>query len=441
MNSPGFIDTLKELEQRFSTSNKSSLSNIQSFLKRLGDPHKHLPPTFHIAGTNGKGSTAAFLKAILMAAGYRVHIFTSPHLVRFTERIVLENEEITEEIFLHFLKQVLNALKDEPLTWFELMTAVALLAFSKTPGDVVILETGMGGRLDATNVIEHPICTLITSISLDHQAFLGNEMSQIAVEKAGIFKEKCPVITCSQPTEVMTILEKNAQGKNCHFYSEPEDWKVNKLDQQFEFEFKGKKTCYPLPALKGQHQLQNAGLALTALNVTADSFPMSDTAIHKGLTNVQWPARLQLLKDHPYSNLMPINTPLYLDCAHNEGSMQVLVDFIQTLHAADHHQSSPPPLIIFGALRKRNIAPMLKILYGHVQEIIGVPIKGEDSYSGDEIADCAVSIGFGSYGASGMHQAIEYASKILFANQSIIICGSLYLAGQVLAEQQPSITL
>ena len=318
MNSWAFNQKIKLLTRRYPSSQKLGTTHILSLLNDLGNPQNHLPPTIHIAGTNGKGSTQAFLKSILMAEQYRVHAYISPHLVRFTERITLANHEITEDRFIHYLNQALSTLSNQPITWFELCTAVALLAFHSTPGEAVILETGMGGRLDATNVIKAPACTVITSLSYDHQHHLGDRLALIATEKAGIFKTNVPVVTCHQPPEARDVLRDHAQHNNCRLYEQGREWQCVQRDQTLYFTFLNQSQAYVLPNLIGSHQIQNAGLALATLFVLKDILSVTLAAINQGLGQAHWPGRLQNLKNHPYQKLLPENISLYLDGAHDE---------------------------------------------------------------------------------------------------------------------------
>lgn len=390
-----------------------SLGRVVALLQRLGDPHKNIPPVVHVAGTNGKGSVIAFMRAMLEGAGYRVHVFSSPHLVRFNERIRLAGELISEEALTEVLEQCEAVNDGDPVTFFEITTAAAYLAFSRTPADIVLLETGLGGRLDATNVIDHPALSIITPVSLDHQQFLGNSIEEIMAEKAGILKPGVTCITAAQDPKALSVLTAKATEIGAPLIVEGRDWSVDK--------------AMPRPSLPGVHQMHNAGLAITALDTLAD-FIVSDTAIKQGLTAATWPARLQHLSEGVLVDLLPPDWELWLDGGHNPASAQVLVEHAQ-------QWQDKPLYLIVGMLNSKDLQTYLKAWEGQVSSLKGVAIPGEDNtLSAANIVAAGERWCITSSPASSISAALKEIVAQNPAPARVLICGSLYLAGTVLAE-------
>ncbi|MEC7147505.1 MAG: Mur ligase family protein, partial [Pseudomonadota bacterium] len=274
-----------------------SLSRLKKLLGRLGNPEENLPPVIHVAGTNGKGSTVATMAAIYRSAGYRAHIYTSPHLVSFTERIVISGSEISKNYLEELLLECENANNGENITFFEITTAAAMLAFSRNPADLLLLEVGLGGRFDATNVIERPMLSVITPVSMDHQDFLGNTIDEIAFEKAGILKPSVSAIIGPQTNEALNVIKSRALELGSSAYVFGEDWNISPANNQLMFKMGSKSSIVPRPNLLGDHQIQNAGCALASVKLLNGQFPVSPQEIEMGLVSINWPARLQKLKE------------------------------------------------------------------------------------------------------------------------------------------------
>ncbi|GGF41812.1 bifunctional folylpolyglutamate synthase/dihydrofolate synthase [Aliidongia dinghuensis] len=410
-----------------------SLDRVKHLLARLGDPQDQLPPVVHIAGTNGKGSTVATLRAILEAAGYRVHAYTSPHLVRFNERIRLAGRLIEDEALVALLDEIERTNDGTPITFFEITTAAAFLAFSRAPADIVLLETGLGGRRDATNVIPRPAATVITPISMDHMNYLGDTLTLIAGDKAGIIKPGVPVVIDPQPAEAMAVLEAEWRMVEAPAYRAGEEWRAEPTMESGRFggwRFEGQRWAFDLPLsrLPGQHQIINAGGAVACLE-RLDEFRIDRDAIARGLGAVEWPARLQRLSHGPLVDALPDGWDLWLDGAHNEGGGAVLAD-----HLAQW--TDRPTYLIVGALNTRNPADFLRPVARHVAAVQGVAIPGaENSHTADAIVEGARAVGIRAAPAPSVEAAL--AAIIAEAGAGpvrVMICGTLYLAGWVLAE-------
>ncbi|MEM7650995.1 MAG: folylpolyglutamate synthase/dihydrofolate synthase family protein [Pseudomonadota bacterium] len=372
-----------------------------NLLKALGNPHLKLPPVIHVTGTNGKGSIIAMLKSILETAGYKVHAYTSPHLIDFNERIVLAGEEI-ENDFLETLIDEALALNDgQEITFFEITTAIAFAAFSKTPADICLLEVGLGGRLDCTNVIEAPIISIINAIGMDHVEYLGGTIESIAAEKAGIMKANVPCVIGHQPhKEVLSVFEKQADkvGTNPHT-----------AEGEIVFE----------TSLPGPHQRANAAAALKALELIKESFPVSDEHIQKGLQNIQWRARLQKLNPEDFG--LDKSWNILLDGGHNKDAGGALTRFAQSLDKDLH--------IIVGMMSGKDTSGFLKALLPHTKSVNVVNIEGEPkSQTAEELASQI----FEAQKFETYKDALKHLSALPPAN--ILICGSLYLAGHVLKD-------
>ncbi|MEE4207838.1 MAG: Mur ligase family protein, partial [Parvularcula sp.] len=319
------------------------LERIEAALARLGNPHTKLPPVVHVAGTNGKGSTIAYMRTILAAAGLRVHVYTSPHLVRFNERIVVAGQEITDDALASVLGRCEAAAGDLPLTYFEAATAAAFLAFAETPADAVLLETGLGGRLDATNIIPAPRAAVITPIGLDHMEWLGDTVEAIAAEKAGIIKAGSKLVTGRQPASVLEVLQSRALALGVEQHVLGEDWQIGREGGGFTYEDENGLSDLPMPRLQGAHQVENAALAVAALK--AAGLAPSDDMIALGIEAAEWPARLQRLAPGPLTRIVTKHPgdpgELWLDGGHNPHAGRALARAL-----ADLEERSPKPLIL-----------------------------------------------------------------------------------------------
>ncbi|WP_429644397.1 bifunctional folylpolyglutamate synthase/dihydrofolate synthase [Skermanella aerolata] len=422
------LDRLKHLHPKVID---LSLGRTFRMLEAVGSPHTRLPPVVHVAGTNGKGSTIAFLRAFLEAAGKRVHVYTSPHLVRFHERIRLAGDLIDDDYLAEILEECEQANRGEPITYFEITTVAALLAFSRTPADVVLLETGLGGRLDSTNVIERPAVTALTRISYDHMQFLGETLTAIAGEKAGIMRPGVPSVVAPQSSaEVTAAFRERAAAIGAPLFEAGEAWRSFAKGEGFRFESPLRNVDLPLPALPGAHQIVNAGVALACLD-HLPGIAVSDEAVRKGLVEVRWPGRLQRLTRGPLVDRLPPGWDLWLDGGHNDSAGEVL-----GAQAARWREADGLPLkLIFGMLATKEPRDFLRPLSGFASTLRAVAIPGEEaSLSPDNAASAAQAVGFEDAEAvENVDTALDALIRRDPSPTRVMICGSLYLAGAVLA--------
>jgi dihydrofolate synthase / folylpolyglutamate synthase len=402
-----------------------SLGRVERLLAALNNPHELLPPVVHVAGTNGKGSTIATLRACLEAGGYRVHAFTKPHLVRFHERIRLNGQLIEEDALVALLEECEHANGGAPITYFEITTVAALLAFVRAPADIVLLETGLGGRLDATNVIRRPAVTAITPISLDHQAFLGDTIAQIAGEKAGILKPGAPAVIGPQPDEAEAVIEARANALGAPLFRWQREWRCEPYGSGMHFSGAHRRLDLPLPSLHGAHQVVNAGTAIACLEQLLD-FPISTEAMRVGLRHIEWPARLQRLTRGPLVEMIPPGWELWLDGGHNPGAGAILGEFVASWR-------DRPLYLIVGMLNTKDAVGFLAPFTPHAKALAGVTIPGEQNpLSAEAIAAAARSVGMRATTAASVETALHgFESDPEPAR--VLICGSLHFAGTVLA--------
>jgi len=411
------------------------LERVERVLDALDNPQHKLPPTIHIAGTNGKGSTIAYLRAIAEAAGLKAHVYTSPHLVHFRERIVLASEEIDDTTLVDVLSRVRAANDGQPLSFFEATTAAAFLAFSECPADICLIEVGLGGRYDATNVI-NPVCCGITPIDYDHAEFLGREITGIAREKAGIMQSHVPVFIGAQSDLVNAALNAEAEKSRVPIQFFGQDFRAYRQHGRLVFESEKELLDLPLPGLAGDHQIQNAGLAIAI----ARHMQFDTGAIETGLTNVSWPARLQNLTDGTLAaKVQAIGGELWLDGGHNPHAARAVANTMADLEAR-----SPRPLILItGILANKDIGGFLDAYEGMASAIISVTIPGHTALAPETLSEMAGNRGILSQVAGDLHDAIDQAittGQALGTGDDkpprILICGSLYLAGEVLKANQ-----
>ncbi|MBN8911939.1 MAG: bifunctional folylpolyglutamate synthase/dihydrofolate synthase [Rhizobiales bacterium] len=415
-----------------------SLGRVERLLAKLGNPHKALPPVVHIAGTNGKGSVTAYLKAMLTAAGQRVHVYTSPHLVRFHERIELAaapglTQPISEADLVDVLARTQSVNNGDDITQFEITTAAAFLAFAEHPADFLLLEVGLGGRLDATNVIEHPALTILTPISHDHADKLGNTIEAIAGEKAGILKRGARCVVSQQEDAALDVIAHEAArvgarlvvwGQDYDAYEQRGRLVVQRADQLLDL---------PLPSLFGRHQIINAGTAVAAA-LELDGVTLDEQAIESGLTSVRWPARMQRIDSGPLPSLLQPGSELWLDGGHNPAAGLFLAQSL-----ADLEERSPKPLyLVVGMLGLKDAAGFLGSFRGLARHVLGVPIPGahEAPFSPDALADAARSVSLSGDSAASVEAALKRIDALDPGPKRILITGSLYLAGHVLALQE-----
>jgi len=410
-----------------------SLGRTERLLAALGRPELRLPPIIHVAGTNGKGSTIAFLRAMLEAAGKRVHVYTSPHLLRFNERIRLGADgggKLIDDARLNAaLERCEQANAGQPITFFEITTAAAFLLFAEAPADWLLLETGLGGRYDATNVIAQPKSAIITSISLDHLEFLGDTVEKIAYEKAGIFKTGAPAVIGFQSEPVARALEREARRVGAPLIVAGRDFHICNENGRLVYEDERGLLDLPLPRLAGRHQHENAAGAIAALRAVAPEIPTA--AIEAGLTRAEWPARLQRLIRGAIVDLAPPGAEVWLDGGHNEDGGRVLAEAM-----AEFHDKAPRPLaLICGAQTTKDVRALLKHFVGLAREVVAVPVEGEHkSWPPEEVARLAVAEGIPAAAAGGVEEALALLTTRSFdAPPRVLIAGSLYLAASVLA--------
>jgi dihydrofolate synthase/folylpolyglutamate synthase len=400
------------------------LDRVERLLAALGNPQDRLPPVVHVAGTNGKGSTIAFLRAFLEAAGLRVHVYTSPHLVRFAERIRLAGKLIDEATLSAILAECEAANGGAPITFFEITTAAAFLAFARVPADCVLLEVGLGGRFDATNVIARPLVAAITPVSLDHQHFLGDTVAKIAFEKAGILKPGAPAVIARQWPEAASVIAERAQAVGAPLFRQGMEWEAEpRGDGGLAYRGKTKLDLPPL-GLAGPHQYDNAGTALACLDCAA-GLDLPVAALARGIGEVEWPARLQRLATGSLAQLLPAGAELWLDGAHNAAGGAALGAMAETWR-------DKPLRLVFGMLKTHDARAFLSSLAPFAAGLEAIAIPGEaNSLSAAEAAAAARGVGI----AAREHLSIRAAVQAAALPQCrVLICGSLYLAGRVLAE-------
>ncbi|MCC5997003.1 MAG: bifunctional folylpolyglutamate synthase/dihydrofolate synthase [Oceanicaulis sp.] len=404
-----------------------ALGRIERLLAALGDPQDRLPPVIHITGTNGKGSTAAFLKAIGEAAGERVHVYTTPHLVRFNERIVLAGEIVSDDVLRDAFARCEAANDGAEITFFEITTAAAFLLFAETRADRVILETGLGGRMDATNVIVRPQCTVITPVSLDHQAFLGGTLREIAGEKAGIIKPGVPVVCGPQAPEVMAVIEATARRAQAPLTVWERDFTIRPEHGGLVYEEENLLWDLPAPGLKGPHQIANAALAAAA----ARACGYDQSAVRTGVAQARWPARLQRLGSGPLAQIAQGGgAELWLDGGHNPAAAEALAAALGEMEAARER-----PLVLICAMsRNKDAQGYLRWFSTLAARVITVSFSGgrEGAMSAQALAEAARSASLPAQTAAGLVEAVHDALED-YPSPRIVICGSLYLAGEVLA--------
>ena len=381
-----------------------SLGRTLDLLERLGRPQDKLPPVIHVAGTNGKGSLIAFLRAILESSGNKVHAYTSPHLVRFNERIRV----------------------GRPITFFEITTAAALLAFARTPADIVLLETGLGGRYDSTNVVDQPILTAITPVSIDHVQFLGATLAEIAAEKAAIQKPKVASVIGQQPAECLAVIEAQAKDVGAPLCRHGVEWGVADAADGVRVRMGANFRQFPAPALHGPHQRHNAGMAVACLE-NLPGFGVTNQAIATGLTRTVWPGRLQRLTGGPLVSILPAGWELWLDGGHNAAAGAALAEMARTWRDRPLH-------LVLGMLDTKDTGSFLRPLADYAKSAYCVAIAGEAaSQSAEQIASAARAAHIRAIPAENLAQAINGIVAAESAPARILICGSLYLAGAVLS--------
>ena len=399
-----------------------TLDRVWRLLEALGNPQDSLPPVIHLAGTNGKGSTQAMIRAGLEAAGLTCHAYTSPHLARFHERIRLSGTLISEPALTQVLDECVAANGTEPITYFEITTCAAFLAMSRVPADYVLLETGLGGRLDATNVFSRPEMTVITPVSMDHEQYLGDTLTKIAGEKAGILKRGVPCVVAPQAEEAMAVIEARAARLGAPLLAHGQHWHVWEERGRLIYQDETGLLDLPMPVLPGAHQVQNAGAALAALRF----LQVGDAGFEGAMTGAEWPARLQRVRRGPLADLAP-EAEIWLDGGHNPAAGAALAAHLSGMPTRPTH-------VICGMLNTKDARGFLRPLAGRAESLVAVSIPGEvNTLPAEETARLATEVGHRAKVAEDMAAALtEIISDTPRAR--VLICGSLYLAGHVLRD-------
>lgn len=402
------------------------LERVSALCERLGNPHRNLPPVFHVAGTNGKGSTIAFLRAMLEADGKSVHVFTSPHLVRFNERIRLAGKLIDDDALAALLEEVLDAADGLKPTFFEVTAAATFLAFSRTPADACLIEVGLGGRLDATNIVE-PVMTGIASLGMDHMHFLGDTLAAIAGEKVGIAKPGVPLVTYSYPDDADSVIEAKAKAVGAPRIKRGRDWDIFEDDFGISYSDAAGALALPKPGLPGAHQAANAGLAIAMLR---HQQTVAVSGIAEGVASAHWPARLQRLPAGALTLMLPEKLPVLVDGAHNRDAADAVANALL---------GTGPLNIVAGILSNRRIEDVLAPFAGQVKRLFTLPVPGHDHHDPKDLClsgmkllglpDCAP--------CSDLTQAFERIATSadqdgVSPNERVLVVGSLYLAGEAL---------
>lgn len=399
-----------------------TLGRVHRLLAALGNPERSLPPVIHIAGTNGKGSTQAMIRAGLEAGGASVHAYTSPHLARFHERIRLAGDLISEPALADLLDECVQANGPDEITFFEITTCAAFLAFARTPADWTLLEVGLGGRLDATNVVDHPRLTIITPVSMDHEAFLGDTVAKIAGEKAGIIKRGIPVIVGPQHEHGLAVIEAQAARLGAPVLAYGQHWHVWEERGRLLYQDERGLLDLPLPNLPGPHQIQNAGAAITALRALG----CDETACEAAVTRAFWPARMQRLRQGPLVASAP-QVELWLDGGHNPAGGEAVAATLARMPARPTH-------LICGMLNTKDVTGYMRPLASAVTRLHAVSIPGEKNTLPAEVTrDAALSVGIDAVAAVSVGDALA-AIAADTPDARVLICGSLYLAGAILRE-------
>jgi dihydrofolate synthase / folylpolyglutamate synthase len=409
-----------------------SLGRIERLLARLDHPERRVPPVVHVAGTNGKGSTIAFMRAMLEAAAKTVHVYTSPNLVRVNERFRLGRAGggvlVSDAELADVLAECERANEDAPITVFEIETAAAFVLFARHPADALLLEVGLGGRFDATNVVERPLASVVTPVSIDHIEFLGDTLDKIAAEKAGILKPGVPAVIAPQPAAALAVIERQAARLRAPVHAAGQQWMTTAEHGRLVYQDEQGLLDLPAPRLFGRHQVDNAGTAIAALRAGGLGLPAA--AFEQGLVKAEWPARLQRLTAGRLTALTPAGAELWLDGGHNAEGGRAIAAALADLE----ERVSRPLVLIVGMLATKDRAAFLSNFTGLARRVIGVPIGQDKSVPADEIADTARRVGLAAEAQGSIEQALAAVARFDFnPAPRILVTGSLYLAGEVLA--------
>lgn len=432
MSAASLIDALSAIHPK---GYDLSLERIERVLAALGNPQDRIPPAIHVAGTNGKGSTSAFCRAILEAAEKTVHVHTSPHLVNWHERYRLGRPGggrlVSDTLLEETIARVAAANSGRPITVFEILSAVMFVLFSENPADYSIVEVGLGGRFDATNVIGKPLVSVITSISLDHMAFLGDTREKIAFEKAGIIKPGRPVVVSPNPESVVAVFESVARKQRAPAWIAGQQFSFQQAGGRFVYQDEHGLLDLPPPRLRGAHQFANAATAIAALRFAGLDLP--DSAFERGMETVRWPGRLERLRAGPLQRFAPAGSELWIDGGHNPGAGEVIASELANLE-----ERAPMPLfIVAGMLMTKDPSGFFRSFEGLAERVFTVPIHDSDQgYAPKELARIAGECGLDAHACLSVGDALETICGLLGENEPcrILICGSLYLVGEVLRD-------
>ncbi len=406
------------------------LSRVERALAVFGDPHHRLPPVIHVAGTNGKGSTVAFLKAILEASGARVHVFTSPHLVRYNERIVLAGEEISDAALADVLSRCDEAAG--ALTFFETITCAAFLAFSEASADYLILEVGLGGRLDATNVIDKPLAAVVAPVALDHQQFLGEDLASIAREKAGVFKPGAPAVVGPQTPETMAAIAESARTIGADLFAYGMDWTAFAERGRLIYQDRDGLSDLAPPRLHGAHQALNAGLAIAALRAAGCDF--DDAVLSEGLQTAKWRARVQRLVRGPLVDRLTQRAgeacELWLDGGHNPHAARAVAAAFSDFE----ERSSARLVLIAGLQANKDMRGYFAAFEGLAASVLAVAAKHKGAAAPEDVAAAAEAAGLPAHPCGSLAEAVDIAAGEGGETLRVLIGGSLHLAGEILAD-------
>lgn len=412
----------------------ATLDRMREILKRLGSPERYLPPVVHVAGTNGKGSTIAMLAQILRAAGLRVHVYTSPHLLEYNERVVLNGSKISDAFLYEVIEESRLLFGDIPTTFFEATTAAAFLAFSRVEADIALIEVGMGGRLDATNVVT-PILTVITSVSLDHTSYLGGTVELVAGEKSGILKEGvCCVLAEQQHESVRHTVEYHAAENHAPIYRGGVEWFCERSGDGMLFR-SSDEYRFSLPALQGDHQVQNAGNAIAACTILSGKhgYSIGHEDIEEGLRNVAWPSRLERITSGSLIKMLPQYWKLFLDGAHNPAGAVALGKWVS------EYVKHEDVYVVVGMTKDRDCREFLLPLKKHIRFLCSVCVKAEyRAQSAEDILSAALELGIPASAEEDIKSSIQKIISIgdREYDSTILVCGSLFLTGDLVRENR-----
>ncbi len=431
------LKLINELMQIHPKGYDLSLGRISQLLEKLGDPQNKLPPIIHVAGTNGKGSTIAFCRAMLEADGKIVHVDTSPHLINYHERFRLGakggGKFVSDEVFAEALTRVAKANGGEPITVFEILTAVMFLLFSEHPADVALVEVGLGGRFDSTNVIKQPKVSIVTPISLDHESFLGDAVDKIAFEKAGIIKPSCQVVIAMQDDASRAVLEERAGQIGAPIAIGGQDYSCHEERGRLVYQDEYGLLDLPAPKLVGYHQIINAATAIAALRY--GGFDVSDRAIEAGVKNVSWPGRLQQLKSGALLKFAPEGSELWADGGHNPNAGEAISAFMGDLRNRDHRKL----VLVFGMLSTKDPEGYIKEFVGLADKMYTVPITSSEAGVDPEVlAITARDAGLDAVAIGSVRAALNEINTGWKDDlpPRILFCGTLYLVGDVLEQNK-----